>query len=75
MADPAPKLAPLCPIGILVVVAESWPCRPAAGTDQAVRDVHKGEKTEAAGIQFQFWVADGDSTSNTFPFENKQKMM
>lgn len=38
-------------------------CRLAASTNQAVRDVQKGEKTEAPGIQFQFWVADDDSTS------------
>lgn len=50
-------------------------CRFAAGTNQAVRDAQKGEKTEAAGIQFQFWVADDDSTSIFFPFENKQKTM
>lgn len=48
--------------------------RPAAGTGQAVRNVQKGEKTEAAGIHCQFWVADGESTSIFFPFENKQKM-
>lgn len=52
-------------------------CRLAAGTNQPVRDAQKGEKTEATGIQFQFWVADDDSTSIFFfsPFENKQKMM
>lgn len=49
--------------------------RPAAGIKQAVRDIHEGEKAEAAGTQFQFWAADDDSTSNTFPSENKQKMM
>lgn len=49
--------------------------RPAAGTNQAVRDTHQREKAEAAGIQFQFWVADHDSTPNTSPSENKQKMM
>lgn len=42
--------------------------------DKAVKVVQKGEKTEAAGIQFQFWVADGDSTFIFFPFENKQNM-
>lgn len=50
-------------------------CRAVAGTNQSVRDVQKGEKTEAAGIRFQFWVADGDGTSIFFPFENKQKMI
>lgn len=74
MADPAPKPALLCPIRC------GWwwqrvSCRFAAGTNQAVRDAQKGEKTEAAGIQFQFWVADDDSTSIFFPFENKQKTM
>lgn len=50
-------------------------CRPAAGTRQSVRDVQKGEKTEAAGIRFQSGGADGDGTSIIFPFENKQKMI
>jgi hypothetical protein len=34
-------------------------CRPTAGVHQAVRVVQKGDKTEAVGTKFQFWVADG----------------
>lgn len=71
---PSPKPALLCPIRFWWWwLSGSW--RPAAGTDPAVRDLQKGEKTEAAGLRVQFWVADGDSIFIFFPFENKQKMM
>lgn len=74
MANPAPKLAPFCPIGFWWWWLGELR-RPVAGINQAVRDIHKREKAEAAGIQFQFWVADHDSTPNTSPSENKQKMI
>lgn len=41
-------------------------CLRSAG--QAVRDAQKGDRTAAAVMRFQFWVADANSTSIFFPF-------
>lgn len=47
--------------------------RTVASTNQTIRVVHRGEKTEAVGTRFPFWVADGDLFFS--PFENKQKVL
>lgn len=57
------------------MAAAASAARASTGRGQAARDARTRESTEAAGIQRQLRVADGDGTSIFFAFENKQKMM